>query len=112
MLKVKDRGGDREVLMEDKSGTPYTFYQSQEGNWSLIEDNYTPERTALADQEPMLSKAKTIIADLGLLPQEAHLTALDSGEFQWSLQDKAGLTKVIGLANCYSVLNKMAVSIR
>ena len=50
LLKVKDRGGDREVLMEDKSGTPYTFYQSQEGNWSLIEDNYTPERTALADQ--------------------------------------------------------------
>ncbi|OIB02797.1 hypothetical protein AK95_32135 [Paenibacillus sp. LC231] len=90
-LKVKDLGGVREVLMEDKSGTPYTFYQSQEGNWSLIENNYTEERASFADQEPMLSKAKTIIADLGLLPQEAHLTALDSGEFQWSLPDKAGL---------------------
>lgn len=92
-LKVKDRDGDREVLLEDKSGTPYTFYQSQEGNWSLTEGNYTPERTAFADQEPMLAKAKTVMADLGLLPQDADLTILEDGEFQWSLPDKAGFNE-------------------
>lgn len=92
-LKVKDRDGDREVLMEDKSGTPFTFYQSNEGNWSLTEGNYTPERTAFADQEPMLAKAKTVMADLGLLPQEADITVLDGGEFQWSLPDKAGVNE-------------------
>lgn len=92
VLKIKERGGDREVLLEDKSGTPYTFYQSQEGNWWLTENNYIPERISFADQEPMLAKAKTLMADLGLLPQDAELTALEDGEFQWTLTDKAGLT--------------------
>lgn len=90
-LKVKDRHGDREILLEDKLGTPYTFYQSQEGNWSLTENNYIPERISFADQDPMLAKAKTMMADLGLLPQDADVTALEDGEFQWSLPDKAGL---------------------
>lgn len=91
-LKVKDWDGDREVLLEDKSGTPFTFYQSKDGNWSLTEDNDIPERNiSFADQEPSLAKAKTIMADLGLLPQDADFTALEDGEFQWSLPDKAGL---------------------
>ncbi|WP_339218220.1 VanZ family protein [Paenibacillus sp. FSL W7-1332] len=93
VLKVKERGGDREVLMEDKSGTSYTFYQSQEGNWSLTENNYVPDRASFADQEPLLSKAKIMMADLGILPQEADVTALEDGEFQWTLPDKAGLTE-------------------
>lgn len=92
-LKVKDRDGDREVLLEDKSGTPFTFYQSKEGNWSLTENNDTSQRTALADQGPMLAKAKTMMADLGLLPQDADLTTLEDGEFQWSLPDKAGVNE-------------------
>lgn len=93
VLKLKERGGDREVLMEDKSGTSYTFYQSQEGNWSLTENNYIPDRASFADQEPLLSKAKIMMADLGILPQEADVTALEDGEFQWTLTDKAGLTE-------------------
>ncbi|MGE7822802.1 VanZ family protein [Paenibacillus sp. NPDC093718] len=114
-LMVKDWGGDREVLMEDKSGTPYTFYQSQEGNWSLTENNFTPERTSFNDQKLMSQKAKTMMADLGLLPQEAELTALEDGEFQWSLPDKAGLNEsywtgelLLGLkqdGNIYSIDN-------
>ncbi|MFG1731564.1 VanZ family protein [Paenibacillus sp. 843] len=92
-LKVKDRDGDREVLLKDKSGTPYTFYQSQEGNWSLTENNDTPERASFNDQELLSQKARTIMADLGLLPQDADFTALDGGEYQWSLPDKAGLNE-------------------
>jgi glycopeptide antibiotics resistance protein len=92
-LKVKDRYGEREILFQDKSGTPYTFYQSKEGNWSLTENNDTPERTGFTDQEPMLAKAKTVMADLGLPPQDAELTTLEDGEFQWSLPDKAGLNE-------------------
>lgn len=92
-LKVKDRYGEREILFQDKSGTPYTFYQSKEGNWSLTENNDTPERTGFTDQEPMLAKAKTVMADLGLPPQDAELTTLEDGEFHWSLLDKAGLNE-------------------
>ncbi|WP_314588188.1 VanZ family protein [Paenibacillus terrigena] len=90
-LKVKDDHGDREVLLKDKSGTQYTLYQSKEGNWWLTESKYSPERNSFADQERMVPKAKTIMADLGLLPQDADFTVLEGGEFQWSLPDKAEL---------------------
>ncbi|MED4729691.1 VanZ family protein [Aneurinibacillus migulanus] len=92
-LKVVDDHGNREILLKDKSGTQYTLYLSKEGNWSLTENNYTPEQTSFADQEPMLPKAKAIMADLGLLPEEANFTVLEGGEFQWSLPDKAELNK-------------------
>ncbi len=116
-LKVKDDHGDREVLLKDKSGTQYTLYQSKEGNWSLTENNYTAERTSFADQELMLPKAKIIMADLGLLPQDADFTALEGGEFQWSLPDKAELNEnywtgelLLGLkqdGSIYSISNSL-----
>lgn len=92
-LNVKNENGDREILLEDKSKAQYTLYLSREGNWSLTENNYSPERASFRNQEPMLEKAKAIMADLGILSQEAEFTALESGEFRWSLPDKTDANK-------------------
>ncbi|MCR8642938.1 VanZ family protein [Paenibacillus sp. N1-5-1-14] len=92
-LNMKDDSGDGEVLLKDKSGMEYTFFQSNEGGWLLAENNYTPERTSFADKEQMLLKAKTIMADLGILPQNVDFTELEGGEFQWSPQNKVELNE-------------------
>lgn len=92
-LSAQDNGGDREILLEDKAGAPSTVFISSEGNWSFSEDLYTPVQTSLAEQEPMVDKALTMMDELSILPQDAEFTVLESGDFEWKLPDRTDLYK-------------------
>ncbi|MFY0518499.1 VanZ family protein [Lysinibacillus sp. UGB7] len=84
--------GDREILLEDKAGVPYTLFISSEGSWSLSDNLYTPEQTSLAEQEPMVDKALAMMDELSILPQDAEFTVLESGDFEWKLPDRTDLS--------------------
>ncbi|WP_155592262.1 VanZ family protein [Lysinibacillus cavernae] len=92
-VNVQDGGDDREILLKDKAGNPYTLFISSEGNWTLTENRYTNEPATLAKQEPLVDKAKEIINELSLLPQDAEFTVLESGNFEWKLPDRTNLNK-------------------
>ncbi|MGE7129018.1 VanZ family protein [Lysinibacillus xylanilyticus] len=83
--------GDREILLKDKAGFQYTLFISSEGNWSLKENNYTPGQTSFSGKESMIVKAKAMMDDFGILPQDAEMTVMETGEFEWNLQDSPNL---------------------
>lgn len=84
---------DREILLEDQAGSQYTLNINTEGNWSLTENNYTPEQTSLVAHEPMFEKAKAIMDELALLPQDAEWTVLENGQIWGELPDSPDLNK-------------------
>ncbi|MDM5186117.1 VanZ family protein [Bacillus sp. DX4.1] len=90
-LNTQVFNGDREILLEDKAGAQYTLFISSEGHWSLTQNNYTPEQTSLAEQDPMLEKAKVIMGEFSIPLQYAEFSVLESGEFEWSLPDSPKL---------------------
>lgn len=83
--------GDREILLENKAGSQYTLFIGSEGYWSLKENNYTPGQTTFSGQEPLLDMAKAIMDEFAILPQDAEMTVLDTGEFAWNLKDSTNL---------------------
>lgn len=91
-LSAQVISGDREILLEDKAGVPYTLFISSEGSWSLSDNLYTPEQTSLAEQEPMVDKALAMMDELSILPQDAEFTVLESGDFEWKLPDRTDLS--------------------
>lgn len=85
----QDIRGDRELLLKDKAENSYTLFISAEGNWSLTDNLYTPVQPSSAVQETLVNKAKSVMDELSLLPQDVAFTALDNGVFQWTLPDRA-----------------------
>ena len=83
---------DREILLADNTGNPYTLFISSQGNWSLTENLYTPDQTTAAGQDSV-NKAKAIMDELALLPQEAEFTVWENGELEWTLPDRANINK-------------------
>ncbi|WP_255505068.1 VanZ family protein [Lysinibacillus sphaericus] len=83
--------GDREILLENKAGSQYTLFVGSEGYWSLKDKNYTPGQTTLSGQESLLDTAKAMMDDFDILPQDAEMTVLDTGEFAWNLKDSTNL---------------------
>lgn len=83
--------GDREILLEDKDEVQYTLSIISKAQWSLTQNNYTPEQTSLVAQEPMFEKAKAIMDELALLPKDAELTVLENGELEWNLPNSPDL---------------------
>lgn len=90
-VNAQDDKGSSEILVEDKDGVPYTLTKNEaEGQWWLTDNNYTPEQTLVTGQE---EKAKSIIAKLSILPQDAEFTVQENGEFEWKLPDRTDLKK-------------------
>lgn len=83
---------EREILLEDKAGFQYTLFISSKGNWSLKENNYKPRQTSFSGKESMIDKAKAMMDDFGILPQDAEMTVMETGEFEWNLQDSTNLS--------------------
>lgn len=69
------------------------MFISSEGQWSLTENNYTPEQTSFTEQEPMLGKAKALMDDLSIIPPAATFTVLEDGKFEWNLPDSTDLNR-------------------
>ncbi|MGO4183498.1 VanZ family protein [Paenibacillus sp. TAF43_2] len=92
-LSVKKWGSDRESVLTSNSGTHFTLFQSEEGNWSLTENDYVPGQASLTDSESMLEKAKTIAHDLSLPTEKAELRGVDDGEYAWSLSQIPGMSE-------------------
>ena len=78
----------RELLLKDKAENSYTLFISAEGNWSLTDNLYTPVQPSSTVQETLVNKAKSVMDELSLLPQDVAFTALDNGVFQWTLPDR------------------------
>jgi len=91
VVNTQDYKDNLEILMADKAGVQYTLFISSEGQWSLTENNYTPEQTSFAEQEPMLKKAKALMDDLSILPPAATFTVLEDGKYEWDLPDSIDL---------------------
>lgn len=83
--------GDREILLENKAGSQYTLFVGSEGYWSLKDNNYTPGQTTLSGQESLVVMAKAMMDEFDILPQDAEMTVLDTGEFAWNLKDSTNL---------------------
>lgn len=83
--------GDREILLENKAGSQYTLFVGSEGYWSLKDNNYTPGQTTLSGQESLVDMAKAMMDEFAILPQDAEMTVLDTGEFAWNLKDSTNL---------------------
>ncbi|MDM5349587.1 VanZ family protein [Lysinibacillus sphaericus] len=80
-----------ETLLEDKNEVPYTLITNDsEGQWWLTENNYTPEQTSAVGQE---DKAKSLMDELSLLPQDAEFAVQENGEFEWTLPDRTDVHK-------------------
>ncbi|QPA57136.1 VanZ family protein [Lysinibacillus sphaericus] len=80
-----------ETLLEDKNEVPYTLITNDsEGQWWLTENNYTPEQTSAVGQE---DKAKSLMNELSLLPQDAEFDVQENGEFEWTLPDRTDVHK-------------------
>ncbi|MED3804581.1 VanZ family protein [Lysinibacillus xylanilyticus] len=92
-LSAQVFSGDREVLLNDKAGVPYTLFISSVGNWSLSENLYTPAQISLAEQEPMVDMALALMDELSILPQNAEFTIFENGNFEWELPDRTDLNK-------------------
>lgn len=90
--RTTENRGDREILLADNAGNPYTLFISSQGNWSLTENLYTPDQTTAAGQDSV-NKAKAIMDELALLPQEAEFTVWENGELEWTLPDHANINK-------------------
>ncbi|MEB2279480.1 VanZ family protein [Lysinibacillus xylanilyticus] len=83
--------GDREILLENKAGSQYTLFIGSVGYWSLKDNNYTPGQTTLSGQESLVDMAKAMMDEFAILPQDAEMTVLDTGEFTWNLKDSTNL---------------------
>ncbi|MFJ8090910.1 VanZ family protein [Lysinibacillus sp. NPDC095746] len=83
--------GDCEILLENKAGSQYTLFVGSDGYWSLKENNYTPGQTTLSGQESLFDMAKVMMDEFDILPQDAEMTVLDTGEFAWNLKDNTNL---------------------
>lgn len=92
VTSTTENRGDREILLADNAGNPYTLFISSQGNWSLTENLYTPDQTTAAGQDSV-NKAKAIMDELALLPQEAEFTVWENGELEWTLPDCANINK-------------------
>lgn len=92
VTSTTENRGDREILLADNAGNPYTLFISSQGNWSLTENLYTPDQTTAAGQDSV-NKAKAIMDELALLPQEAEFTVWENGELEWTLPDRANINK-------------------
>lgn len=92
VTSTTENRGDREILLADNTGNPYTLFISSQGNWSLTENLYTPDQTTAAGQDSV-NKAKAIMDELALLPQEAEFTVWENGELEWTLPDRANINK-------------------
>ncbi|WP_369435897.1 VanZ family protein [Lysinibacillus fusiformis] len=92
-LNTTAKEGDREILLEDKSGSQYTLFLSTHGNWNLTENNYTHQQAALTKQGPLRQKAMVIMDNLDILPQKADLITEEGDQFQWSLSDTPHINK-------------------
>jgi len=80
-----------ETLVKDKDGVLFTLVKNDaEGQWWLTENNYKPEQTSVAGQE---EKAKSLMDELSILPQDAEFTVLENGEFEWQLPDRPDLNR-------------------
>lgn len=90
-LNEKVYSGDREILLEDKVGFQYTLFISSEGYWSLQEKNNTPGQTSFSGKESMIDMAKRLMDEFAILPQDAEMTVLETGEFEWNFQDSTNL---------------------
>lgn len=90
-LSAKNYKDDREILLQDKAGMQYTLFISSMGNWSLTANNQSPEQATSTGQEHLIDKAKALMDDLSILPQEAEFSVLESGEFEWNLPDRPDL---------------------
>jgi len=67
------------------------LFVGSEGYWSLKDNNYTPGQTTLSGQESLFDTAKAMMDDFDILPQDAEMTVLDTGEFAWNLKDSTNL---------------------
>ncbi|WP_036117090.1 VanZ family protein [Lysinibacillus sphaericus] len=92
VTSTTENRGDREILLADNAGNPYTLFISSQGNWSLTENLYTPDQTTAAGQDSV-NKAKAIMDELALLSQEAEFTVWENGELEWTLPDRANINK-------------------
>lgn len=90
-MNVSDVKDNDETLVEDKNGVAYTLVtNNSEGQWWLTENNYTPEQISAVEQE---EKAKSLMDELSILPQDAEFTVQENGEFEWTLPDRPDVTK-------------------
>lgn len=90
-MNASDAKDNDETLVEDRNGIAYTLVtNNSEGQWWLTENNYTPEQTSAVEQE---EKAKSLMDELSILPQDAEFTVQENGEFEWTLPDRPDVTK-------------------
>ena len=90
-MNAQDDKSHGETLVKDKDGVPFTLVKNDaEGQWWLTQNNYTPEQTSVAGQE---EKAKSLMDELSILPQDAEFTVLENGEFEWHLPDHPDLNR-------------------
>lgn len=88
---AQDDKSHDETLVKDKDGVTFTLVKNDaEGQWWLTQNSYTPEQTSVAGQE---EKAKSLMDELSILPQDAEFTVLENGEFEWQLPDRPDLNR-------------------